>query len=143
MIECVIGLGKDLFYNSSMESCLVFGSTKKSKDRKGKILFIDAKDLIKRENTQNFLTKEHIKKILGAYERFEDVERFAKVVTIKEVEDNDSNLNIRLYVPDMRYYNEELIKTPLKKYVDKFIESKNDLKKSTKEMNEMLKEVVK
>ena len=143
LIECIIGLGKDLFYNSSMESCLVFGSTKKSKDRKGKILFIDAKDLIKRENAQNFLTKDHIKKILEAYEKFEDIERFAKVVTIKEVEDNDSNLNIRLYVPDMRYYNEELIKTPLKNYVDKFIESKNDLKKSTKEMNEMLNEVVK
>jgi type I restriction enzyme M protein len=67
IIDCIVGLGKDLFYNSSMESCLVFGRTKKDSSKKGKILFIDAKDEITRKKTQSFLEPQHIKKIHDAY----------------------------------------------------------------------------
>jgi len=113
IIECVVGLGKDLFYNSSMESCLVFGTTKKKMDRVGKILFIDAKDFIKREKSQSFLTVDHIDKIYEAYLNFKDIEGFAKVTNTQEVLNNEGNLNIRLYVPDMRYVDKELLNTPL------------------------------
>ena len=44
-VDAVIGLGKNLFYNSSMESCLLVCRMKKPKERKGKIIFIDAKEL--------------------------------------------------------------------------------------------------
>jgi len=143
LIECIIGLGKDLFYNSTMESCLVFCKTNKSKDKKNKILFIDAKDEITRKKTQSFLEPEHIKKIHKAYKEFKDIEGFAKVVDLDEVRNNDYNLNLRLYVEDRRYLNEELLNTPLKTYISKRKESINDLKKSTKEMNEAIKEVIK
>jgi len=142
LIECVVGLGKDLFYNSTMESCLVFCKTNKEKSKKNKILFIDAKEEITRKKTQSFLEPEHIKKIHDAYKEFKDIEGFAKVVDVEEVRNNDYNLNLRLYVQDTRYINEELLHTPLKKYVEDWKNSMEELKKSTKEMNEAVKEVL-
>ena len=43
---------------------------------------------------QNFLDPEHIEKIVVAYRGFEDVERFAHVADLAEIEANDFNLNI-------------------------------------------------
>ncbi|MFH1584481.1 MAG: class I SAM-dependent DNA methyltransferase [Actinomycetota bacterium] len=143
LIECVVGLGKDLFYNSTMESCLVFCRTNKERDKIGKILFIDAKELITRKKTQSFLEPEHIKQILDAYKGYKDVEGFAKVADLEEVRNNDYNLNLRLYVEDTRYINKKLLETPLKTYIKDWQESMKELEKSTKEMNTAIKEVVK
>jgi type I restriction enzyme M protein len=143
LIECVVGLGKDLFYNSSMESCLVFCKTNKESNKKGKILFIDAKDEIIRKQTQSFLEPHHIEKIHDAYKKFKDIEGFAKVVTIDEVKKNECNLNLRLYVADTRYLNTGLLETPLKTYIKEWQESMTKLDESTKEMNEAIKEVLK
>ena len=49
-LECVIGLGPNLFFNASMEACIIICRKKKSSDRKGKVLFIDAKDEVTRKN---------------------------------------------------------------------------------------------
>ena len=61
-VDAVIGLGKNLFYNSSMESCLLVCRMKKPKERKGKIIFIDAKEELRIERTNAWLEPQHIKK---------------------------------------------------------------------------------
>jgi type I restriction enzyme M protein len=142
LIDCVVGLGKDLFYNSSMESCLVFCRTKKDPSKKGKILFIDARDEITRKQTQSFLEKHHIDKIFNAYKDYKDVEGFAKVVSNEEVLNNNGNLNIKLYVENHRHLNMDIMTTPLKKFVDDWKKSSKELEESTKEMNKVLKEVI-
>lgn len=97
-VDAVIGLGKNLFYNSSMESCLLVCRMKKPKERKGKIIFIDAKEELRIERTNAWLEPQHIKKIGDAYWKFKDAEGFAKVANNKEVLDNNGNLSIQLYV---------------------------------------------
>ncbi|HOY31693.1 MAG TPA: N-6 DNA methylase, partial [Bacteroidales bacterium] len=97
-VDAVIGLGKNLFYNSSMESCLLVCNMKKPKERKGKILFIDAKDELRIDRTNAWLEPQHIKKISDAFWNFKDAEGFAKVINHKEVLDNNGNLSIQLYV---------------------------------------------
>lgn len=97
-VDAVIGLGKNLFYNSSMESCLLVCRMKKPKERKGKIIFIDAKEELRIERTNAWLEPQHIKKISDAYWKFKDEEGFAKVANNKEVLDNNGNLSIQLYV---------------------------------------------
>lgn len=97
-VDAVIGLGKNLFYNSSMESCLLVCRMKKPKDRKGKIIFIDAKEELRIERTNAWLEPQHIKKISDAYWKFKDVEGFVKVMPNKEVIDNNGNLSLQLYV---------------------------------------------
>ncbi len=98
-VDAVIGLGKNLFYNSSMESCLLVCRMKKPKERKGKIIFIEAKDEIRVERSTAYLKDEHLKKISGAYHKFKDVAGFAKVMSNADVlKSNDGNLSVQLYV---------------------------------------------
>jgi type I restriction enzyme M protein len=97
-VDAVIGLGKNLFYNSSMESCLLVCSMNKPVERKGKIIFIDAKEELRIERTNAWLEPKHIKKISIAYWNFKDTEGLAKVMTNSEVLQNNGNLSLQLYV---------------------------------------------
>jgi type I restriction enzyme M protein len=97
-VDAVIGLGKNLFYNSSMESCLLVCRMKKPKERKGKIIFIDAKEELRIDRTNAWLEPQHIRKISDTYWNFKDGEGFAKVMSNKEVLENNGNLSLQLYV---------------------------------------------
>jgi type I restriction enzyme M protein len=97
-LEAVIGLGRNLFYNSGMESCLLISNTNKSHNRKGKVLFINAIDLVKKEKTISYLLDEHIDEIFNAYKDFTDIDGLSQVVGIPEIIKNRSSLNISLYV---------------------------------------------
>ena len=112
-VDAVIGLGKNLFYNSSMESCLLVCRMKKPKERKNKIIFIDAKEELRIERTNAWLEPQHIKKIADAYWKFEEAEGFAKVMSNKDVLENSGNLSLQLYVKGAAHVNthnvEELI----------------------------------
>jgi len=99
VIEAVIGLGPNLFYNSPMEACVVVCRTRKPPLRRGKILFIDALEEVTRERAQSFLEREHIERIVGAYRAFEDVEGFARVAALDEIHAERDNLSIPLYIP--------------------------------------------
>lgn len=105
-VDAVIGLGKNLFYNSSMESCLLVCRMKKPKERKGKIIFIDAKDELRIERNSSWLEPQHIKRISDAYWKFKDVEGFAKILTDKNVLENNGNLNLQLYVKQVKVNQE-------------------------------------
>lgn len=99
LVECVIGIGKNLFYNSPMEACIVICKNNKSGKRKGNILFIDAKEEVTRKNAQSYLEDVHISKITQAYNDFCDVDGFAKVVRNEGiVANNKSKLSIKRYV---------------------------------------------
>ena len=98
VIDTVVGLGKNLFYNSSMEACIVVCRTRKPKDRKGKVLLIDAADQVTRERGQSFLTPEHIRTIAVAYQRCTDDHGFAAVATLNDIAANEFSLSIPLYV---------------------------------------------
>jgi len=98
VLECVLGLGPNLFYNSPMEACVVICRTSKPKERRKKILFINAVNEVTRERAQSFLTDEHITRISEAYRKFEDIDGFTKVVSNDEIRAKVNNLSIPLYV---------------------------------------------
>jgi len=98
LVECVIGLGPNLFYNSPMEACLLITKTNKEKRKKGKILFINAVNEVKQEKTMGFLEENHIQKIFNAYLDFENKENFSLLVDKQDVLDNSANMAINLYV---------------------------------------------
>ncbi len=97
LIECVIGLGANLFFNSPMEACILICRTQKEEKRRGKILFINAVKEVVRKNAQSYLEKEHIKHIASIYDNFKDEEEYARVVSIGEVEKRNYSLSIPLY----------------------------------------------
>ncbi len=103
LVECVIGLGPNLFYNSPMEACLLITSTKKAASKKGKILFVNAVHEVRQDKTIGFLEEKHIDKIFLAHQNFANDENFAALVTTDEVLKNNGNMAINLYVRQNSY----------------------------------------
>ena len=98
LIECVIGLGPNLFYNSPMESCLLITKNNKSKDRKGKILFINAINEVKQQSSMGYLEDKHIDSIFKAYKNFKNKKNLSALVDNKDVLLNNGNMTLSLYV---------------------------------------------
>lgn len=99
LVECVIGLGPNLFYNSSMVSCLLITNNNKPKERKGKVLFIQAVNEVRREKTMSYLDGKHIERIHDAYLSFKEEYKFTAIVENNEiVSDKNARLSVQLYV---------------------------------------------
>jgi type I restriction enzyme M protein len=98
LIEAVIGLAAGLFYNSPMEACIIICRKKKAPERKNKILFINAVDLVERKSAESNLTDEHIKTIANAYFAYNDVEGLSLVADNADIAAHGYLLNIALYV---------------------------------------------
>lgn len=98
LLECVIGLGPNLFYNSPMESCILVFKMNKKTVKKGQVLFINALNEVSRKNSFSFLTDDHISKIASAYLEYKTVIGFSKLYTIDDIAKNGYLLSLPLYV---------------------------------------------
>jgi type I restriction enzyme M protein len=98
LVDCVLGLAPNLFYNSPMEACIVICRMRKPGAHQRKILFIDAVHEVAREHSLSFLRPEHQTRILDAYRSFSDELGFTAVVSVDDVLDNEGNLSIPRYV---------------------------------------------
>lgn len=95
-LDAVIGLPANIFYGTSIPTCiLVF---KKCKEDPDHILFIDASKDFEKVKNQNMLREEDIDKIVETYRNRTEIEKYSHLATLKEVEENDFNLNIPRYV---------------------------------------------
>ena len=94
-IYAVIGLPANLFYNTSIPTCIVV--LKKHRDGRD-VLFIDASQKFNKGKKQNEMTDEHIDAVLDLYTRRETVDKEAYLASFEDVEKNDFNLNIPRYV---------------------------------------------
>lgn len=128
VVDCVIGLGPNLFYNSPMESCLLICRTNKPKSRKGKILFINAVNEVKSDKSTSMLAEEHIQKISKAYHSFTDIDGFCKVATVKDVVSNNASLNMAMYVSNVR--REEKVSISTQQLINDWQVESNGLRKS-------------
>ena len=106
LVDCVIGIGRNLFYNSCMDACVIICRKNKPNDRKGKILFIDAKNEVTRKNAESYLEQHHIEKIVSAYQSFTNQEGFCSVIENKEVLGNNAKMSVALYVKNNSFANE-------------------------------------
>ena len=97
-VDAVIGLGRHLFYNSGLESCIVILRANKPLKHRNSVLFIEAEKCTHKVQSQGYLFDDDIEKIVSAYFSDEDVVDFSQRVSIEEILENDGNLNIKLYV---------------------------------------------
>ncbi|KAF2961352.1 type I restriction-modification system subunit M [Fervidobacterium sp. 2310opik-2] len=98
LIEAIIGLPPKLFYNTGIPACIIVINKNKPENLKNKILFINADREYGEGRNQNFLRPEDIEKIVTVFEEKKEIPKYSKLVDIKEIEENDFNLNIRRYV---------------------------------------------
>jgi type I restriction enzyme M protein len=134
-IDTVIGLPSNLFYSTGIPVCiLVLKKCKKQDD----VLFINAAEHYKSGKRQNVLEEEHINKIVKTYQfRPKYIERYARRVSMEEIEKNGYNLNISRYVST----SEDEIQIDLKKVNSKLTEINRSIKTNTDKHNEFLKEL--
>lgn len=131
LIEAVIGLGPNLFYNSPMEACLLVCRNNKPTERKGKVLFINAVKEVTRQNAYSQLEDQHIQKIYRAFKAFKDDDGFARVISNDEIVSNKANLSITLYVSPAVVDSKEIT---LQATVKDWLDASDALKRSSKEL---------
>ena len=136
LVECVIGLGPNLFYNSPMEACLLITKTTKEVSKKGKILIINAVKEVRQDKNIAFLENQHIERIYQAYKAIQDQEGFCKAVSIEDVLKHNASLNMSLYVSNVAANQEQ---ATLEEALQKWQDSSLQLSKSMQQMFETLK----
>lgn len=95
-LDAVIGLPANVFYGTSIPTVvLVF---KKCREDDADVFFIDASKHFEKVKNQNKLRDEDVNRIISAYAEREDIDKFTHAATLKEIEENDYNLNIPRYV---------------------------------------------
>jgi type I restriction enzyme M protein len=134
-IDTVIGLPANLFYSTGIPVCiLVLKRCKKPDD----VLFINAAEEFVKGKRQNQLTDKHIDKIVETYQkRPKNIERYARRVGMKEIEENGFNLNISRYVSTAQAEKEVV----LAETHAELVEIEKAITKSKAEHNGFLKEL--
>lgn len=94
-IDCVIQLPENLFFGTSIATCILVMAKNKTEN---KILFIDASKEFKKETNNNILEEKNIETIVNEFRDRKEVEYFSRYVDIAEIEENDYNLSVSTYV---------------------------------------------
>lgn len=98
LIEAVIALPPKLFYGTGIPAAILIFNKNKPESHKNKVLIIDAEKDFSEGKNQNSLRVQDIQKIVKSYDNYKDVEKYARAVPLKEIEENEYNLNVRRYI---------------------------------------------
>lgn len=98
LIEGVIYLPENLFYNTSAPGILLFLNKAKSKDRKDKLFLVNASQVVEKGDPKNFIPSAGIERIATAFKTWQEEDKFAKVVTRELVAKEDYNISPSRYI---------------------------------------------
>lgn len=71
-LETIISIGKNLFFNSPMEACVIICNKNKADEKRGRVQFINARDWTVKDSSGTYLSREHIRDILSLYDKYKD-----------------------------------------------------------------------
>ncbi len=98
VLDTVISIGKNLFFNSPMEACILICRTNKPDSRKGNVLLIKASDLVERKNTESYLTPDHINTIVSLYNQYENIEGRSCVIKYSDIPEKNYTISPKYFV---------------------------------------------
>lgn len=98
MLEAVVTLGDKVFYGTGLSPCFLILRWVKDRGREKKVLMVDGSKILTEKRAQNILTDEDVDRIFKLYSDFKDVEDFARVVDVSEIESKDFDLSVSKYV---------------------------------------------
>ena len=133
-IYAVIGLPANLFYNTSIPTCIIV--LKKHRDGRD-VLFIDASKKFEKGKKQNTMTDEHIDSVINLYMKRETVDKESYLAEFEDIEKNDFNLNIPRYVDTFEKEEEVDLNTLLADMK----KTEEEIEKVQSEFIDMLKEL--
>lgn len=97
-IEAIIAIPEKLFFGTGIPACVMILNKKKSKNRKGKIIFIYGANDYEKDSNRNILRKSDITKVVNSFDHFKDVDKYCHVANLDEIKENEYNLNVPRYV---------------------------------------------
>ncbi len=133
-VDCLIQLPDNLFFGTSIATCIMV--LKKSK-KDNSTLFIDASKECVKVTNNNKLTDENINNIVRIFENREDIEYIAKLVSNKEIAENDYNLSVSTYV-EQEDTREKIDIVKINKEIDEIVARENVLRD---EINKIISEI--
>ena len=136
LLDAVIGLPANLFYGTSIPTCVLVFKGREARQNKD-VLFIDASNEFEKGKNQNKLTADNINKIIDTYRNRENVEKYSHVASLAEIKENDYNLNIPRYVDT--FEEEEVI--PLSEVAQELTEVKAEIESSYQSLFGLLNEL--
>lgn len=137
LLDCVIGLPANLFYGTSIPTCVLVFKGREARGENKDVLFIDAsREFVKGKN-QNKLSEDNINKIITAYCSRKDIDKYAHVASLDEIKQNDYNLNIPRYVDT--FEEEEVV--PLPQLAQELTKVNQDIESTTKELFKLMTEL--
>src|SRR5207247_1481903 len=98
LIEGVIYLPENLFYNTTAPGILLFLNRSKPNDRRGKLFLINASQVVEKGDPKNFIPSAGIERIAMAFNAWQEEEKFAKIVTREQVVKEDYNISPSRYI---------------------------------------------
>ena len=98
LFDAVIGLAPNLFYGTGIPASILVLNRNKPLERRQQVMFINASGEFEEGSNQNRLRDQDIDRIGKTFRAYADVDRYARVVAVAEIEQNDWNLNISRYV---------------------------------------------
>lgn len=133
-LDTVIGLPENLFYGTTIAACIcVFKKNKTDRN----VYFIDASKYFEKGKNQNILRDEDIQRIMDAYASKKDIDKYAHLASIEELQENEFNLNIPRYVDTF----EEEEEIDLNEVMAEYHRLDEEDKKITEELNKYLEEL--
>lgn len=133
-IDCIIQLPDNLFFGTSIATCIMV--LKKSK-KDNSILFIDASKECVKVTNNNKLTDENIEHIIKIFTDRKDIDYVAKLVSNTEIEENDYNLSVSTYV-EKEDTREKIDIVELNKQIEEIVAKENTLRA---EIDKIIKEI--
>ena len=135
-IDCVIQLPENLFFGTSIATCVLVMAKNKTEN---KILFIDASKEFKKETNNNILEEKNIDTIVEEFRKRSSKEYFSRYVGSNEIEANEYNLSVSTYVEkedtreviDIKVLNKEIEETV--KRIDELRASINEIVRELKD----------
>lgn len=129
-IDCVIQLPENLFFGTSIATCILVMAKNKTEN---KILFIDASKEFKKETNNNILEEKNIKNIVEEFRERKEKEYFSRYVDRTEIEENDYNLSVSTYV-EKEDTREKIDIKVLNKKIEENVKKINELRASIDEI---------
>src|SRR5699024_12302934 len=83
IIEAVIGLPSSLFYGTGIPASILILNRNKEEQQRGKVLILDGSKDYQEGKNQNILRDKDIEKIISAYDSWEDIEKYCRVVDLE------------------------------------------------------------
>ena len=129
-IDCVIQLPSNLFFGTSIATCIMILKKNKADNR---TLFIDATNECIKVTNNNKLTQENMDKVVDTYAKREEIEHFSHLAPYDEIEENDYNLSVSTYV-EAEDTREKIDIVELNAQIKEIVKKEEELRKAIDEI---------